>query len=95
MMHMKKQFVAYKRYDQKNENDTANLNVVPKNKLINHYKAVWYIDDLKTDHSTTETDNFTTYEGYLITIEELEEALGKTKNKKTKGQARLNVYWYL
>ena len=37
------------------------------------YKALWYNDDVKADHSNIETDNFVTYKRDLM-MDELEEA---------------------
>ena len=41
---------------------------------------------LSGHHSNIETNNSVGYEGNLITMEELEEALGRTKNRKATGQ---------
>ena len=39
-----RQLVTYKMLKgmNKNENDTVNLNIIPKHKIIYHYKALWY-----------------------------------------------------
>ena len=45
---------------------------------------------MKADHSNREIDNFVSYEGDLITIDELEEVLRRIKNRKPTGQDGLN-----
>ena len=46
---------------------------------------------MKANHSSIETDKLVTYEGDLITMNELEQALGRTKKRKATGQNRLNA----
>ena len=70
---------------------TANLNITPKHKWIDYYKALWSKDNVKAEHNNVETNNSVTYEGDLITMDELEEALGRTINQKATGQDGLNA----
>ena len=49
----------------KNENDILNLNIIPKHKWIDHYKALLSNDNVNADHSNTETNHFITYKGEL------------------------------
>ena len=59
--------------------------------IMDHNKALWCNDDVKADHSNMETDNFIIYKGDLITMDKIEDALGRTKNQKTTGHDGLNM----
>ena len=78
-----RQLVPYKMLKgiNKNENDTANLKIIPKHKWIDQYKALWYNDNVKADHSIIETNNYVTYGRDLITIG-LKKSLEELKIKK-------------
>ena len=48
-------------------------------------------NNVKTGHSNIETKNSVSYEKNLITIYELEETLGRSKNQKATGQDGLDA----
>ena len=60
-----RQLVAYKMLKgmNKNENYKANLNFIAERKCIDHYKALWSNNHVKTEHNNIETNNSVIYEG--------------------------------
>lgn len=60
-----RQLVAYKMLKgmNKNENYKANLNFITERKCIDHYKALWSNNHVKTEHNNIETNNSVIYEG--------------------------------
>ena len=69
-----------------NKNESGTANIIPEHKWISHYKALWSNNNVKAELSNIETNNSVTYERDLITMDELEDTLGKTINQKSTGQ---------
>jgi endonuclease/exonuclease/phosphatase family metal-dependent hydrolase len=90
-----RQQVAYKimKHLNKTEKDTARLNVVSKDRWIQHYKDLWFDGNFQdtpiegTNLSRDEIDQAVD----LITLEELERMLVKAKNRKATGPDGLNM----
>lgn len=70
----------------RNEKDTDNLNIISEYKIIDHYKAPCR----NVLYSNIEADDFVIYKEDLIMIQEPDETLRKTENRKAMGQNCLN-----
>jgi hypothetical protein len=78
-----RQTLAYKvmRYLNSNERDTAKLDIIQEKEWIEHYKNLWY--DPQLEQETNE--KYECYNFDLVTINELEKVLKKSKGRKAPG----------
>lgn len=53
----------------------VNLNIIFEHRWIHYLKLSDNTGGINADHSNIQTNNFAIYEGYLITMYELEETL--------------------
>lgn len=63
----------------KSEKYTASLNIISGHKTLKHYKTPWYKEEADMDCGNMEDDSRGIYAGDLITIQEFDETLSKTK----------------
>lgn len=85
----------------KQERDTARLNIIGKDTWIKHYQELWTekedngIEDESSEHSLNLTMdgayNETLYTGDEITLNKVQDALKKMKNRKAAGPDNINI----
>lgn len=84
-----RQEIAYKimRHLNTEEKDNAELNIIKEKGWLEHYRKLWYDPEIEEEDSTS-------YEVYNIdplTMDEFEEALQKSKNRKAPGLDGINL----
>lgn len=83
-----RQSLAYKviKTLNKNERENIQINAIDKQSWIEHYKKLWY-----NEEESGATDNYACKEVDSLTIEELLEALKRSKNRKATGLNGINT----
>jgi hypothetical protein len=78
-----RQTLAYKvmRYSNNVERDTEKLDIIQEKELIEHYKNLWYDPQLEQESN----EKYECYNIDKLTVNELEEALNKSKGRKSPG----------
>jgi hypothetical protein len=84
-----RQTLAYKvmRYLNSEERDTAKLDIIQEKEWMEHYKYLWY--DPQLERETNE--KYECYNIDLLTINELEKALKKSKGRKAQGPGGIST----
>ena len=79
-----RQSIAWKilKHMNKSEKDTAKLNIISEQLWLEHYRRLWNHENKQTDDRYNYDEDLTSYDGDLITIQELDDALLKTKVEK-------------
>lgn len=67
------------------EKYTANLNLISLQEWVEHNKRLWYNDQAEVDFIDIEDSVSVVYDGDEISVQELEEALNKMRNRNALG----------
>lgn len=73
------------------DKDTANIYNIPEDEWKNDYRNLWYSEHQEQHIEIEDTDRRGPYQGDLITVEELKEALSRTKYRKPTGNNGMNT----